>query len=501
MLEYLIKSTACLAIFLLFYCAVLEKEKMHTIKRAYLLGALILALCIPLIKITQYVDVSTGPTNLIIAPGNQVDYPRATWTSANAGIALLLYILYFSGVLVTGFKCTANLFRIFRRIRQNPKSRQQDIIRVLVREPVLPHAFFHYIFINIRQFLSHGIPEEVWLHEVTHARQKHSIDVLFVELLQVVFWFNPLIYLYNSYIKSNHEFLADEGVLQHAVDPVLYQHTLLRFSYCGHQPQLASGLKYSSIKKRIIIMKRQTSKNSMRLRSVMILPLLAGIMYSFSDKVVIARHSDSALVVQPLPVQDKASPEMVAEYNLLARKYNEMSQKDFHVQGEEVERLNYIYSLMTTSQKRNAEPFPEFPEPPDAPAVIQNGSDDLLPPTPPRSPGVVKSNSSVTTVYNVDTVSATTTEISVTAPVEVNYEVSNEFTSAPAPPAPPAPPDPLKHMKELALDGAKFLYNDQPVSDTRAFEIVKNKKNLFIYILDTDSKTPLVKLSDHPIKK
>ncbi len=498
MAEYLIKSSICLAIFLLFYCAVMEKERMHHTKRIYLLGTMILAFCIPLISITHYVDVIPGMTDTASKAHNQFHYLVSSREGAENGISLPWYILYVFGVMVSGVKFTANLIRVVRRIRQNPKSRQQDVIRVLVREPVVPHTFFNYIFLNIGQNATSGIPKEVWLHEVIHARQKHSLDVLFVELLQVFLWFNPLIYLYKGYIKSNHEFLADEGVLKHDVNPVLYQHTLLHYSYYGNKPQLASGLKYSSIKKRINIMKKQTSKNSIRLRTVLIIPLLVWSLYSFSDKVLVPRNSDFGPMLQPLPTQDKATPEMVAEYNALARKYNEMSRKNFQVKGKEVDRLNYLYGLMTDTQRNEAEPFPEFPEPPIPPAAPRNQSDAITAPDQPRSQIAVKANRSV---YAADAAANTTTVISVTAPVEIEHEVSPEFINIPAPPAPPAPPNPLEHMKELAQQGAKFFYNDQPVPAARAYEIVNTNRNLHIYIENEATGTPLVKLSNNPIEK
>src|SRR5690606_16202849 len=105
-----------------------------------------------------------------------------------------LWTIYGLGVLFFGVKFFRNLFSLIQKIRTNPKYRNSGFINVLLSETVIPHTFFSYIFLNKKQFEHDEIPPEVLLHEQTHALQKHSLDVIFVELLQIVFWFNPLFY-------------------------------------------------------------------------------------------------------------------------------------------------------------------------------------------------------------------------------------------------------------------------------------------------------------------
>jgi len=87
------------------------------------------------------------------------------------------------------------------------------------------------------------------IRDRTHASQKHSIDVVFIEGLQVLLWFNPLIYIIKHAIKLNHEFLADQGVLQKGINTNSYQKIILAFSSNATEPQLANAINYSSIKK------------------------------------------------------------------------------------------------------------------------------------------------------------------------------------------------------------------------------------------------------------
>ena len=128
------------------------------------------------------------------------------------------------------------------------------------------------------------------MHEETHAKQKHSLDILFIEFMQILFWFNPIIYLIKNAIKLNHEFLADQAVINKGIQPSKYQHILLAFSSNATEPQLANAINYSSIKKRFTVMKTKTSKQTFWLRSFILLPLLAFLIYSFSDKVTVEKE-------------------------------------------------------------------------------------------------------------------------------------------------------------------------------------------------------------------
>ena len=160
---------------------------------------------------------------------------------------------------------------------------------MLLEDLATPHTFFKYLFFNKFKFETKQIPQEILLHEQTHSKQKHSIDVLFIELLQIVFWFNPLIYFIKHAIKLNHEFLADQAVLNHGIETASYQKTLLNFSSNSKQPHLANAINYSFIKKRFTIMRTHTTKRAIWLRSIVLLPLLAILIYGFSEKVVIEK--------------------------------------------------------------------------------------------------------------------------------------------------------------------------------------------------------------------
>ena len=303
---YLLKSAAILAVLFIFYKLVLENTSIHNFKRAYLLGSLLASFLIPLITFTNYVEVSSilssyteGASQVAhIETGAVINYwPIVLWT------------IYGLGVLFFSMKFFRNLFNIVQQIRKNPKYRDRSFINILLREAVIPHTFFSYIFLNKKQFETGKIPAEVLLHEEAHASQRHSLDIILIEILKIIFWFNPLFYFFKRSIKLNHEFLADEAVLNNGIETSAYQKLLLAFSTPeNHQgtltPSLAHSINYSSMKKRFSIMKTHTSRRTIIFRSLLILPLLSFLIYGFSTKETIERHADSSYIFTNDTIED-----------------------------------------------------------------------------------------------------------------------------------------------------------------------------------------------------
>jgi biopolymer transport protein ExbD len=296
---YLLKSAACMAIFLLFYKLLLEKESIHHFKRFFLLIALIASFIIPQIVFTEYVEITPSSTVTQALTINEQPEIAPVFTiieKSPMNWTLILWTIYGIGVIGYGFRFLLNLVKIWKRVKHNTQIKNNFIVRVLLKEQLPPHTFLRFIFLNKQKFESQSIPKSVLKHEETHAIQRHSLDVLFIEVLQVLFWFNPLIYVFKKTIKLNHEFLADSAVLNSQEDPLNYQNTLLSYlsndSFDPHQSVgIANAINYSSIKKRFIIMKKQTSKKGILIRSLLLLPLLALMLYSFSQKNVASQNT------------------------------------------------------------------------------------------------------------------------------------------------------------------------------------------------------------------
>ncbi len=286
MLDYILKSSACLLVLLLFYKLILERENMHQLKRFYLLFATVLGFTIPFITITTYVEPTYTLGTFQPPLLEPVFYPETTQpTEQNTNFwPILLWSIYGIGVLLFLVKFMVNLTKLIVKIKTNPKLKSKNIINVLINNLEIPHTFLSYIFLNKAKFENNQIPEEVLLHEHTHATQKHSLDILFIELLQIVFWFNPIIYFLKKDVKLNHEYLADQAVLQQGTQINTYQHLLLAFSSTYGGNELTNAINYSSIKKRLTVMKTQTSSTKKWIKTLVVLPLLAILIFGFSKK-------------------------------------------------------------------------------------------------------------------------------------------------------------------------------------------------------------------------
>ena len=406
---YILKSSACLAAFYMFYKLFLENENMHFFKRFYLIVMLFVSFLIPLITFTTYGDVlERSPIDYISSISGGAG--KVNNTLLQDVLPQVLQGIYFTGVFLFGIRFFRNLISMLFKIKRNTKLSKQLYVNVLLKQQIIPHTFFKYIFLNKDAFESNTIPREVMLHEQSHAAQRHSIDIILIEIIQIIFWFNPLIYLVKSSIKLNHEFLADQAVLSKGIPLSHYQETLLLFSTKKASPILANSINYSLIKKRFIIMKTKTSKSKVLFRSLWLLPLLVLLVFSFSTKQELQRTETNVTV---LPDNDGASKAQIKEYNKLAKFYNKMNPSEMVIKPADIERLRYLYDLMTLSQRKKAEPYPSFPPPPPTT------------PTPPTPPTPAQ-------------------------PVKVVKGVNDK--DANIPPAPPKPTKAVKGKKEKATD-------------------------------------------------
>lgn len=378
---YLIKSAGCLAVLLLFYKLLLEEENMHVFKRYYLLISVVAAIVIPLITFTTYVEPASENLNAFIY-SPEVS-PEVIAKNTNY-LPYIFFGIYLLGMLFFSIKFFRNLRSLIVKIRINPKLRSNNFINVLLSEKIQPHTFFNYIFFNKEKYLQDEIPQDVKIHEEAHARQKHSLDVLFVELLQIIFWFNPLIFLLKDAVKMNHEFLADREVIKKGISTSGYQQTLLAYSSRDLQCDLVNPINYSStrltvfgktfsfgkfgqVKKRFTVMKTKTSKKGIFARTLLTLPLLAILLYSFSTTEVVQQEisQENGKIDNQEFYQEIVTPEMIKEYNRLVSRAN----KDKMLKLPESKRILHIESLLKPQQKENVVQrefkileFPEFQE-------------------------------------------------------------------------------------------------------------------------------------------
>ena len=294
MIDFLIQSTICLTIFLSFYHLVLEREKMHEFNRYYLLGTILISLSIPLltfeiIKIVPVVE-NTKPISLdaitTTFTENSIQenvIPLQEPTNYTSYVLWLIYGLITSA-LITRF--AINYFKLISKSKSNPIVKYKNANLVLVDEKTIPHTFLNFIYINFEDYNKRNIEDELYTHELVHVNQKHTIDILFIEVLKVFFWFNPLFIFYKKAIQLNHEFLADEEIVKTYNNVPFYQNLLLQKSSNVQTIYLASNLNYLVTKKRLIMMTKNTSRKIAVLKKLAIAPILIGLVYFFCIEIV-----------------------------------------------------------------------------------------------------------------------------------------------------------------------------------------------------------------------
>lgn len=277
MILFLIKSTICLLVLYAFYVLFLENKKMHQFNRFYLIGILIISLVIPAININSESSIVYSTTKLI----GSISLLHIS------NYALLLYFLITVGLL---FKFSLKLYSILKLIKNNLKVKQNNKTLILLEDKVLPHTFLKFIFLNKNDYENGTIQDELFTHELTHVTEKHTIDILFIELFQIIFWFNPFLTFINKSIRLNHEFIADDIVINTHKDRSNYQHILLGISSWNNTNHLTSNLNYSLTKQRFMMMVNNTPQLSIRLVKLSILPLLIVLVLIFGNTSYKSEH-------------------------------------------------------------------------------------------------------------------------------------------------------------------------------------------------------------------
>lgn len=330
MIDFLIKSSITLFVLLAAYYLFLEKEKIHIFNRFYLLFSLVFSMVTPFItiEIIQKVAQSTVNTGSIqILQGSAIaleetNYFEIGLWSLYAAVTILLAIRFFS-----------NIIQISSKMKSNTPIAYKNAKLILVPEKTLPHTFLNTIFINETEYNNRKIEAELYTHELTHVSQKHTLDILFIEILKTVFWFNPIFIFYKKAIQLNHEFLADEKVVTSYNNVPFYQSLLLSKANVNQPFYLASNLNYLITKKRLIMMTKTTSKTQALLKKAVLMPIVATLLFLLCTKVV-AQETDVKKETTPKKSEnlfktyyDKTTFKIKDEKGTIAseKKYNELT--------------------------------------------------------------------------------------------------------------------------------------------------------------------------------
>ena len=276
MINYIIQVLLFQALFLAVYDFFLQKETFFKWNRIYLLATPFLSFIIPLMKFDKIQQAV--PQEYFVQLPTVLLNPETVIIGSNTNDASTDYlsIIFYVGVLVFSVLFFARLYSIIKLIVSNEIIKQHIFSLVILETKQSAFSFFNYIFINKR--LVENKELNIIQHELVHCKQKHTIDLLIFEILKIILWFNPMIYIYQKRITVLHEYISDAEVVKET-DKHSYFNTLLSETFNVENISFINQFyKHSLIKKRIAMITKNKSENIQQLKYLLIIPLLFGML-------------------------------------------------------------------------------------------------------------------------------------------------------------------------------------------------------------------------------
>jgi len=277
MIAYILKSSLSLILLYGLYWVLLRRQKMFIFNRFYLIFGILFSLLIPLITIPLFVSKNDAQRNILDVINNNFTVissrsiliekipnhisPNSNFNSEGINLSSFLISIYLIGVVLLLFRFLLNIFHLFRQIKISDKVYYFGNRLVLIDKQIIPYCFLNTIFVSKYDYLCNKIPNELLRHEIEHLKQLHSFDIIFIEIIQIIYWFNPIFILFNRSVRLNHEYLADDCVIQDFLDIKSYSEKLINFISCRRNIPLTSGFNHSLTKKRLIMMTKPKSGN------------------------------------------------------------------------------------------------------------------------------------------------------------------------------------------------------------------------------------------------
>ncbi|MDR0228932.1 MAG: M56 family metallopeptidase [Flavobacteriaceae bacterium] len=256
MLIYLTKITLIWATALLLYKLLLENTTAHNFKRYYLLVTLLIAFVLPVLTFATH--SATAVVNESIVKLNDIVIQTDTTIALQSiNYKDVLYVMYVVGVLWMSFSFVKALIQMYRLKKQGTVVEENKHTVVWLSSIQTPFTFGNTIYAPLSFELTTA--NQMYQHELEHIQQKHTCDILLIELLKIMFWWNPLVYWYKDCMALNHEFLADRKCVQNTAQANDYLQLLLQQTYLEHNSELSSAFNYNLTKKRFIMITKKTN--------------------------------------------------------------------------------------------------------------------------------------------------------------------------------------------------------------------------------------------------
>ena len=278
MFAYIIKSCILLALLYGSFALLLSRETFHRFNRLALLGVLVASLILPAVQLSvkkpsylNYEEVRIPHVEVIASPVQNevqdIETPQSTLPAIEESMQeptfrvdmmQVVQYLYIIGLLASLAIFFVQLFRLWREIRGGVQTKDELGNTVVIRGGnFAPYSFLHYIIINASDY--EHLRRPILAHEQAHIRLGHTWDLLLLEAVKAVQWFNPFVYLLGRDLKAVHEYEADDAVLNFGIDAKTYQLLLVTKAVGSRLQTVCNNLSHHSLKKRIKMMHKNNS--------------------------------------------------------------------------------------------------------------------------------------------------------------------------------------------------------------------------------------------------
>ncbi|SNR96153.1 M56 family metallopeptidase [Flavobacterium sp. ov086] len=339
---FIAKSSGLL---LLFYCAyyfLLRKETFFNSSRWFLLAGLITSIVLPFLVYTKVVWIDP-----VTMPVSDMNYSRAyipqhaiIQESFEINWNYVFLAIYCIGFLALIIKFALDFYSLNSVLKGKKIHQQADFKFIDIHENIAPFSYFDYIVYNSSMYTASEL-ENIIEHEKVHSDQNHTIDVLISRVFCVLFWFNPIIWLYKKAILQNLEFIADSEAAKKISDKKAYQYTLLKITTHESCVAITNHFYQSLIKKRIVMLNKNQSKKRNYWKYYAILPALVAFVLLFQIKTI---------------AQEKNQPKEISKTNDSDDIYNitkNTTDQELKVMAEKLKK-NHGADVAVSNIKRNS---------------------------------------------------------------------------------------------------------------------------------------------------
>jgi len=334
LIDYLFKVAVYLGATYLFYRYLLRDDVNFLGNRLFLLFMLPLSFLLPLAPLQSPFRALTFSAEALSAAAAlpMVEAPAASLFGS------IILVLYWTGVALFMLRILFHLFHLYRLQHRHPREQLHNITLVRVAAPIPPFSFFNRIFLHTPKNSDAREIEQIISHESVHIRQLHSLDILVMEVVVALQWFNPLVWFYRKALKETHEYLADREVIAQGFNADGYSLLLFEQQFGAKLFEFASHLKQSQIKRRMFMMNRMNKAGKAPYKIILALPLIA-LLALAEPRLILAQGATADDKKEVAQKQDK--PAM-----------SEQELKEFQIKFEEKEKIKQ--DLDTFYKKRQA---------------------------------------------------------------------------------------------------------------------------------------------------